>query len=177
MILLGFGGNLAGPWGAPEDTIKRAGERLDGEGIAVERLSSLWRSRAFGNTGQPDFVNAVAVVETRLEPDALLTHCQAIEREAGRVRPTQPEERWGPRTLDIDLIAYHGRIIDQPALRVPHPGIAERAFVLVPLNEVAPRWRHPATRKTAGRMLKSLGGTADTDQGGAVIEKIAGPRE
>jgi 2-amino-4-hydroxy-6-hydroxymethyldihydropteridine diphosphokinase len=97
--------------------------------------SSLYRSRPFGPVTQPDFVNAVAGVLTRLDPAALLAQLKALEARLGRERPVV---RWGPRRIDLDLLVHGAARIVEPGLEVPHPGIAERAFVLVPLAEVAP---------------------------------------
>lgn len=133
--------------------VEQALARLNGGGIRLKRASSLLVSAPFGVTDQPVFVNAVAEVESALEPGPLLTRLHLIERLAGRRRTL----RWGPRTLDLDLIDYHGRVQPAPARPVlPHPGIAERIFVLAPIAEIAPRWRHPVTRQTAAAMLRRL---------------------
>jgi 2-amino-4-hydroxy-6-hydroxymethyldihydropteridine diphosphokinase len=98
--------------------------------------SSLYRTPAWGVTAQPDFVNAVVMLATSLAPSGLLDELLAIERRAGRDRAQG--QRWGPRTLDLDLLLYGDRTIDEPGLRVPHPHLHERAFALVPLLEIAP---------------------------------------
>ena len=100
------------------------------------RKSSLYRTSPVGHAEQPDFVNAVALLETRLPARALLDLLLATERAFGRVRPDG--ERWGPRTLDLDLLLYGDAVIDEPGLRVPHPHLHERAFALLPLAEIAP---------------------------------------
>ena len=97
--------------------------------------SSLYRSAAYGGVEQPDFVNLVAAVLTRLAPQDLLTHLQALEALAGRQRDGS---RWGPRELDLDLLVYAGETAHEPGLELPHPGIAARNFVLLPLAELAP---------------------------------------
>ncbi|UHQ21770.1 2-amino-4-hydroxy-6-hydroxymethyldihydropteridine diphosphokinase [Lysobacter sp. 5GHs7-4] len=107
------------------------------------RASALYRTPAWGVTAQPDFVNAVAMLETRLPPQALLTAMLAIEREAGRDRRDDGSDRWGPRTLDLDLLLYGQRSLDEPGLRLPHPHLHERAFALLPLLDVAPDARIP----------------------------------
>jgi 2-amino-4-hydroxy-6-hydroxymethyldihydropteridine diphosphokinase len=101
------------------------------------RRSRLYRTPAWGMTAQPDFINAAALVSTLLSPDALLAELLRIERAAGRDRDAQTE-RWGPRALDLDLLLYGDAIIAHPGLCVPHPHLQERAFVLVPLAEIAP---------------------------------------
>lgn len=100
--------------------------------------SRLYRTRAVGPP-QPDYVNAAAVLETTLDPESLLEALQRIEAGHGRRRET----RWGPRTLDLDLLTYGDRVIDTPGLQLPHPRLAERAFVLAPLAEVAADLRIP----------------------------------
>ncbi|GAB6197404.1 2-amino-4-hydroxy-6-hydroxymethyldihydropteridine diphosphokinase [Lysobacter xanthus] len=108
----------------------------DLEGVRLTARSHLYRTPAWGVTDQPDFINAAARVETTLDPHALLDALLALERRAGRDR--QAAGRWGPRTLDLDLLLYGSRRIDDDGLRVPHPHLHERAFVLVPLAEIAP---------------------------------------
>lgn len=169
MIIIGLGSNLPGPWGSPRETVLRALAELDRGMTKVVRTSRLLQTSPFGKPNQPPFVNAVAQIETHLPPEALMRRLHMIETAAGRKRGI----RWGPRTLDLDLIDYHGlqrdRTYPQPSsrrpLRLPHPGIAERIFVLAPLVEIAPHWRHPQSRKTAAELLKRLQG----HRGGAEI--------
>ena len=142
-----------GPWGTPRETIAEALKRLNGGGIRLKRVSRLIESSPFGITDQPAFVNAVAEVETALDPRALMQRLHHIERLAGRRRTL----RWGPRTLDLDLLDYHGLVRPAPGKPIlPHPGIAERIFVLAPIAEIAPRWRHPVLRLTAQAILRRL---------------------
>jgi len=153
MILIALGSNQSGPWGTPREAVEQALLRLNGGGIRLKRASRLLISAPFGVTDQPPFVNAVAEVESALAPGPLLQRLHLIERLAGRRRTL----RWGPRTLDLDLVDYHGLIRaapDRPVL--PHPGIAARIFVLAPIAEIAPRWRHPVTHLTAAAMLRRL---------------------
>ena len=105
------------------------------------RASQLYRTPAWGVTEQPDFINAVALVETTLSPRDLLDALLAIERSFGRTR--LDGERWGPRTLDLDLLLHGDAMIDEPGLRVPHPHLHERAFALLPLAEIAPEVEIP----------------------------------
>lgn len=117
------------------------------------RASRLYRTPAWGLSGQPDFINAVAMLETALPPPELLEELLAIERQAGRNRGQGL--RWGPRTLDLDVLLYGDRIIDEPGLNVPHPHLHERAFALVPLLEIAPDVSIPgigAARDALARM-------------------------
>lgn len=112
-------------------------------GTRLLRASGLYRTPAWGVTAQPDFTNAVAMIETALAPPALLEELLRIERDAGRDRCADGSDRWGPRALDLDLLLYGDRVIDMPGLTVPHPHLHERAFVLVPLLEIAPDARIP----------------------------------
>ena len=105
------------------------------------RASRLYRTPAWGVTEQPDFINAVALLDTGLQAQALLQALLGIEREFGRIRIDG--ERWGPRTLDLDLLLFGDAVIDEPGLRVPHPHLHERAFALLPLAEIAPQMPIP----------------------------------
>lgn len=135
---IGLGANL----GDAADTLRRALDALDGrDGIAVRAASRFYRTPAWGREDQPDFINAVALVEAMLAPRALLDSLLAVEADFGRHRVDG--ERWGPRTLDLDLLLYGDAVIDEPGLRVPHPHLHERAFALVPLLEVLPEARIP----------------------------------
>jgi 2-amino-4-hydroxy-6-hydroxymethyldihydropteridine diphosphokinase len=128
---LGLGGNLGDPVAAFAAALKAMEHHPT---IRLMRLSSVWRTAPWGKLDQPEFLNMAALIETNLTADELLALCLSVERENGRER----SERWGPRTLDIDILTYGNAIIDQPGLQIPHPRIAERAFVLAPLAEIAP---------------------------------------
>ena len=118
--------------------------------------SGLWRSAPMGPPDQPDFVNAVAAFLTRLEPRELLDRLQAEEAARGR----QPDRaRWGPRILDLDLLVLGSLVIDEPGLRLPHPGIPERNFVLLPLAEIAPHLVVPGMGSVV-KLLSRLGEAA-----------------
>lgn len=133
---IGLGANL----GQPQDAMRLAMQAL-GElpGTRVLAASRLYRTPAWGRLDQPDYINAAVVLQTGLEPQALLEHLLAIERNAGRKRGTEiASMRWGPRVLDLDLLLYGDRTINEVGLRVPHPYLHERAFALVPLAEIAP---------------------------------------
>jgi len=134
---IGIGSNLD----QPVDQVKRAIGALDHlPGSRCTAVSPLYRNPPMGPAGQPDYVNAVAAVETALEPRELLLALQDQEARAGRRRNGQ---RWGPRPLDLDILLYGDQVIAEPELDVPHPGIAERAFVLVPLAAIAPGLQIP----------------------------------
>ena len=131
--LLAFGGNV----GDARSTIASAIEMLcDGDDIVLRRRSSDYRTPPWGVTEQPPFINAAIAVDTTLSPHDLLMRMQAVERLFGRDRSR--ERRFGPRSLDIDLIAYGDVRLDEPDLVLPHPRLFERAFVLVPLAEIVP---------------------------------------
>jgi 2-amino-4-hydroxy-6-hydroxymethyldihydropteridine diphosphokinase len=159
MILVGIGSNVQGPWGPPPETVRHAIAALDEAPVRLVKASRPIVTAPFGQTDQPDFVNAVAEIETTLDPRALLARLHAIERSAGRVRAL----RWGPRTLDLDLLDYDGLVdareagpAGEPPLVLPHPGIPERTFVLQPIAEIAPDWRHPVLGQTARALLRRL---------------------
>lgn len=126
---LGLGANLGDPLAALAEA-----RRLLSDHARIAAASSLYRTPPFGVVDQPDFVNQVLRLETGLSPQALLDLCLAIERQMGRVR----QRRWGPRLIDIDVLLYGDEAVDTPQLTLPHPGLSERAFVLVPLLEIAP---------------------------------------
>ena len=155
MILVALGSNRNGPWGNPEATVKHALAELDRNGIRLEGASRLMVTAPFGRPNQPPFVNAVARVSTHLPPEALLARLHSIEKSAGRRRRL----RWGSRTLDLDIVDYHGLIRPAPSrLILPHPGIMERVFVLKPIAELAPDWIHPVLRESAKHLLRRLKG-------------------
>jgi len=132
-VLIGLGGNL----GDVRDTLDRAVVQLcDGRDVRLTARSSDYLTPPWGVTDQPAFVNLALAVETALTPRELLARAQRIERAFGRDRAK--EQRWGPRTLDIDIIAYDDVRIDEPGLTLPHPRLFERAFVLAPLAEIVP---------------------------------------
>ena len=116
------------------------------------RASSLYDSEPVGDVEQPNFLNAVAELETELLPLQLLWNLQLIERRLGRTRT----RRWGPRTIDLDLLLYGSLVVDEPGLQVPHPEMVRRSFVLVPLVELDPLLVHPVTGETLITHLTSL---------------------
>jgi 2-amino-4-hydroxy-6-hydroxymethyldihydropteridine diphosphokinase len=132
IVYIGLGSNLA----TPAVQINSARQAINAlEGVQEQAFSSLYRSPPMGPQDQPDYVNAVMAVVTDMTAISLLRCLQKIELEQGRVRK---DERWGPRTLDLDMLLYGDQFIDIPDLIVPHYGLAERAFVLYPLQEIAP---------------------------------------
>lgn len=135
IVFVGLGSNLG-----DSATIMQAAFAALGRmpGTRVVTTSALYRTPAWGMTQQPDFLNAVAMLRSELPPQALLASLLEIEREAGRVRLEDGSDRWGPRTLDLDLLLYDDQTVDEPGLSVPHPHLHERAFALLPLLEIAP---------------------------------------
>jgi 2-amino-4-hydroxy-6-hydroxymethyldihydropteridine diphosphokinase len=131
--LIGLGGNV----GEVQATLSAAIDMLcDGRDVRLLARSSDYRTPPWGVTEQAPFVNACIAVDTTLTPQALLARALDVERAFGRERAR--EQRWGPRTIDIDLLAYDDVAIDEPQLVLPHPRLLERAFVLVPLAEIVP---------------------------------------
>lgn len=164
--LVALGANAPGPWGSPAETIARALEELDAAGITVDAISQFYETAAVGRAGQPAYVNAVASIKTAMPPEALLRRLKQIERAAGR-RGGSP---WGPRTLDLDILDYKGRVrhwrdgsprfarAGRRPLVLPHPWVEKRPFVLRPLLDVAPDWRHPVTKRTARELWRAVAG-------------------
>lgn len=153
-----LGSNLDDPRAQVERALGALG------GLRETRLvarSSLYRTRPFGPVAQPDFVNAVAGLLTRLDPMSLLDELKALEERLGRTRPVV---RWGPRRIDLDLLVHGDSRIDDDRLALPHPGIAERAFVLAPLAEIAPDLEVPGV----GRVASLLAHISTSD-----VERIA----
>lgn len=146
---IGLGSNL----GEREVTVRAALEQLAQlPDTSLLRVSSLYDSEPVGPEEQPDFVNAVAQVDTGLSARQLLWNLLLIEKRLGRVRA----QKWGPRTIDLDLLLFGDQVIDDDDLRVPHPEITRRAFVLAPLAELEPGLLHPLTGQSIGAHLSQL---------------------
>src|ERR1035437_6665177 len=150
---IGMGANLASWAGAPESTLAAAARRLESLG-RVTRRSSLYSTAPVGFAVQPRFVNAVVELETDLEPRELLDGLLAIEVEFGRDRTVGVVN--GPRTLDLDILLLGDLEISEPNLRIPHPRLAERVFVLVPLNEIAAEVVVPGCGKSVSQLFDPL---------------------
>lgn len=154
MILIALGANLPSPVGKPADTLKAALAGFAVRSITIERQSGFYRSSAWPNRDDPPFINAVAAVRTNLSPAALLATLHEVESSFGRER-SEPN---APRTLDLDMLDYDGRVEEGPPV-LPHPRMEGRAFVLLPLRDVAPDWRHPVSGRTIPELIAALAPT------------------
>ena len=166
MILIALGSNLPSPrFGPPQAVLEAALFALSKKEVKVCRRSGWYRSAPQPRLDQPWYVNGVAEIETGLAPPALLALLHEIEADFGRVRKARNEAR----VLDLDLIAYHDFVSAPGEVpRIPHPRLAERAFVVLPIAEMAPDWRHPVTGLTADELSAQL----PPDQ---EIERLPGP--
>ncbi len=149
---LGLGSNM----GNRRQNLERALDFLE-ERLRVKRVSSIYDTEPVGNTDQPRFLNMVCQVSTRLIPGGLLTLIKAIESKLGRA----PKTHNAPRFIDIDILFYGDQVLETPKLVIPHPQLAERAFVLVPMAEIAPDLVHPVSGKTIKELLAQLGETQE----------------
>lgn len=156
-MVVAIGGNLAGDFASCEALLEAALARFPAYGLTVTARSGWWRSAAWPDPSAPPYVNGVALVETTLDPRQTLAALQAVEAEFGRARGVVN----APRTLDLDLIAHGRRIIDDAGFTVPHPRAHQRLFVMGPLAQIAPDWRHPVYGGTA-RMM-AAGATVGRD--------------
>jgi 2-amino-4-hydroxy-6-hydroxymethyldihydropteridine diphosphokinase len=159
LILIGLGANLPSSFGEPADTLRAALQRLCGEGVKLVRQSQFWHSKPVPDSDQPWFVNAVAAIETDLSPEALLALLHQIEAEFGRVRSVVN----APRLIDLDLLAYGRRISAETAPILPHPRMDQRAFVLRPLADIAPTWRHPVSGLDLVTLIAGLPADQETE--------------
>lgn len=157
---IGLGGNVGEPRRAMTVALDMLDARAD---VAVKAVSPLYRTPAWGKTDQPDYLNAVARISTGLSARQLMALCLETERALGRVRA----ERWGPRTIDLDVLLFGSETIDEAGLSIPHTRMAERAFVMVPLADIAPDLVIDGV--TASDLASSLPGDG--------IEKVAAPDE
>jgi 2-amino-4-hydroxy-6-hydroxymethyldihydropteridine diphosphokinase len=151
MILIALGANLPSPAGPPADTLRAVLEAFPRKGITVRAIAPLYLSRAWPDPHDPPFVNSVARVETVHDPAQLLAIFKDMELAFGRIAGP----RNAPRPLDLDILDYDGRIGEGPPT-LPHPRLQERGFVLVPLRDIAPEWRHPVLGRNVGELIDAL---------------------
>ncbi len=149
---LSIGSNLGGRVENCVIAVARLARTRD---VDVRGVSSVYETEPWGKSDQPDFMNVVVELETKMPPRALLEACKEIEELMGRV----PGERWGPRVIDLDILLYEDRVLQDDDLIVPHPRMHQRRFVLQPLAEIAPGALHPLLKKTASELLGDLGGS------------------
>jgi 2-amino-4-hydroxy-6-hydroxymethyldihydropteridine diphosphokinase len=170
VILIGLGGNLSHElFGPPQAVIEAALAALDVLGVAPVARSPFYATAPVPASDQPDFVNAVAAVATGLAPADLLQRLHTIEAAFGRVRRQRNEAR----ILDLDLLAYDDLAKEEGGVSIPHPRLHERAFVLLPLRDVAPGWRHPALGRSVEELIAALPEAAL--QGARAMTEISRP--
>ena len=160
--ILGLGGNIGDPRKQMAEAIRRLAAHPE---IALESVSALYRTPPWGKLDQPAFLNAAVRIETSLSARGLLETILAVEKELGRER----KERWGPRTIDIDILLYGDAKVAEPGLEIPHPRLTERAFALAPLVDVAP------DAEISGRPAKAW--LSESDSGGMTRLEEAGWEE
>jgi 2-amino-4-hydroxy-6-hydroxymethyldihydropteridine diphosphokinase len=151
LAVIALGGNLPGAYPSMALALAAAAGRLPEAGFRVLAVSRWWRSAAWPDPRDPPYLNGVVLAATELEPEAALRALHRVEAAFGRDRNTPN----APRTLDLDLIALGRRVLEGPPITLPHPRAAERLFVMGPLAELAPDWRHPATGLTAESLASS----------------------
>ena len=156
-IFIALGSNL----GDKESNMKEALQRLAQKGVTVCKVSGFMATRPYGVTDQPDFLNAVAEIKTDNSPTELLRVLLQVEQEMGRKRI----RHWGERNIDLDLLLYDDQIINLPDLKVPHPDMQNRDFVLRPLAQIAPDTVHPVLRKTIKQLWKELQNRGRSENG------------
>lgn len=156
-MIVALGSNLAGDYASSEALLEAALARLPAAGLVVAARSRWWRSAAWPDPAAPPYLNGVAIIETRAGPLEVWATLAAVEGEFRRERSV----RNAPRTLDLDLIAHGRSVLDGPGLILPHPRAEERLFVMGPLAEIAPGWRHPVSGRTAAEAAAAASVGAD----------------
>ncbi len=151
-IFIALGANLPSEFGVPRRTLEEGLARIGAAGVDVLRVSPWYGTMPLHGLDQPRYVNAVAEVGTDLAPAVLLALLQDIERALGRRR----SERWASRTADLDIVDYRGLVRPSPSPVLPHPGARERLFVLKPLKDIAPSWRHPVSGEAIDDLLEAV---------------------
>lgn len=147
-VYIGIGSNL----GSRQDNCLKAIELLQGSGMRVSKQSSMYETKPWGVTKQPEFINMAVELETELRPLELLSLLKNIEIEMGR----ESTVKWGPRLIDLDILLFDNETINEDRLKIPHPLMHERPFVLEPLSEIAPDAMHPVLLKKISELLRGL---------------------
>jgi 2-amino-4-hydroxy-6-hydroxymethyldihydropteridine diphosphokinase len=149
-VLIALGSSLAGRFGSREALLEAALDEFPAAGLGLVKRSAWWRSASWPDPEKPDYLNGLAVVETALSPHQTLAALRRIEAAFGRGRDASN----APRTLDLDLIAHGRTVLEAPDLTLPHPRAHERLFVMGPLADIAPDWRHPVLDETAAELAR-----------------------
>jgi 2-amino-4-hydroxy-6-hydroxymethyldihydropteridine diphosphokinase len=157
LLVLGLGGNI----GDVKETFLIAEQFLNEEVGLTRSKSSNYKTSAWGNTNQPDFLNMVMILETKEDVETCLKKVLSIEQKLGRIRTNQ---KWVERTIDIDILFYNQIMLEKDDLKVPHPYLHERKFVLTPLNEVAPKFIHPKFNTTIEMLLENCTDVLDVQK-------------
>jgi 2-amino-4-hydroxy-6-hydroxymethyldihydropteridine diphosphokinase len=168
MILIAIGANLESEFGPPRAACEEALRRLTAAGVVITACSPWYESAPVPIADQPWYVNGVAAVEAALSPMALLACLHAIEAEMGRVRSVVN----APRVIDLDLLAYGSEIIQPETIQdlcVPHPRLHQRAFVLLPLRDLAPQWQHPVSGRSVASLIADLPPDQEIRSMGALV--------
>jgi len=158
-VLIALGSSLAGGFASREALLEAALDDFPAAGLKLLKRSAWWRSASWPDPGMPDYLNGLALVETALSPRQTLAALRRIEAAFGRRRDLAN----APRTLDLDLIAHGRAVLDEPDLILPHPRAHERLFVMGPLAEIAPEWRHPLLGETAAELARKASVGADAE--------------
>lgn len=153
---LSLGSNL----GDRFDLLSRSIFELQKSAGVAKNISAFYKTEPVGVKTQPFFLNCCIMLETVFSPEKLLSLCQSIEKKLGRPRPATRNKKWGPRVIDIDILFYEGQMRHNPNLILPHPEIPLRRFVLQPLTDIAPNFRHPILKKTIKELLKECTDTS-----------------
>jgi 2-amino-4-hydroxy-6-hydroxymethyldihydropteridine diphosphokinase len=147
-VYIAFGSNIGDRYKAVENALSM----LEKRGLKVTKKSKIYETEPYGYTEQPIFINGAVEIETELSCREVLKTLLSIEKELGRVR----EIRWGPRTIDLDILFFNNEVYDEEDLKVPHPDMQNRFFVLEPLNDICPDYVHPILNKKVSEMLSEL---------------------
>jgi 2-amino-4-hydroxy-6-hydroxymethyldihydropteridine diphosphokinase len=158
-VLIALGSSLAGGFASREALLEAALDDFPAAGLKLLKRSAWWRSASWPDPEQPDYLNGLSLVETALSPRQTLAALRRIEAAFGRRRDLAN----APRTLDLDLIAHGRAVLDEPDLILPHPRAHERLFVMGPLAEIAPEWRHPLLGETAAELARKASVGADAE--------------